>query len=97
MADDETLKVVITVLELGEMIPAKVTLTAKQCKVLRAEIARLKAEMDAIVSLDELMVEKCQQIKAENKRLKDELTPKCTCPHCRSDDSNYYETEGYDE
>jgi len=36
----------------------------------QAENERLQKEMDAIVSLDELMVDKCQQIKAENERLK---------------------------
>jgi len=94
MTDEELLKVAITTLELGVMQSAKVTLASEHCRVLRAEIERLQKEMEAIVSLDELMVEKCQQIKAENKRLKDELTPKCTCPHCRGDDGNYYETEG---
>jgi chromosome segregation ATPase len=42
-------------------------------KKARAEVERLQKEMDGIVSLDELMVEKCQQIKAENARLRAEL------------------------
>ncbi len=37
---------------------------------LRAEIERLQKEMDAIVSLDELVVDKSQQIKVENERLR---------------------------
>jgi regulator of replication initiation timing len=45
----------------------------KKVEQLIEKIEQLQAEMDAIVSLDELMVDKCQQIKAENERLRAQL------------------------
>jgi hypothetical protein len=41
---------IITLLEIGATLPAKVTLTAEQCKVLLEEIARLKRLLDLEVS-----------------------------------------------